>query len=57
MIEVTLTDEMDRTQVLRDCRLALLNAGGEDGDWWEIVSEIESGRDYRQVVSDYFTFA
>lgn len=46
---------MGRQEILRHCRLALLNAGGEDGDWWEIESEL-AVRDFWAVLADYFIF-
>jgi len=48
--------EDDGPRILRQCYLTLLNAGGEDGDWWEILSEINSGRAMEDVLPEYFTF-
>jgi hypothetical protein len=46
-------DHSDRAAVLRRCRLELMAAGGLDGDWIEIESELET-RDMWDVLADYF---
>ena len=48
-------DHYDRQAVLRRCYLTLLNAGGEDGDWMEITSEIAAHNDEMwDVLPEYF---
>lgn len=55
-IPVDLTGITAGPAILRQCYLTLLNAGGEDGDWIEILSEIDSRGDVAEVLADYFAF-
>lgn len=54
-VDIRRWSRTNESAIRRECRLALLNAGGEDGDWYEIAGELET-RDFWEVLNEYFTF-
>jgi hypothetical protein len=54
-VDLTDIDERNHPAVMRQCWLALMNAGGLDGDWWEIEGELAI-RPFAEVLTEYFKF-
>lgn len=52
-VDLSGLDDTNHKAVTQQCYLTLLNAGGEDGDWWEIAGEL-GRRPFWVVLNEYF---